>query len=154
MSKVADVVQEFLTPIIENLGYEVVEVSYEKKHDGNHLFVYIDKPEGYIDINDCEKVHLAIDGPLDELNPTNDNPYTLNVSSPGADRPIVTNKDYEKNIGEILEIKLYEAIEKKKLLVGTLIEFNDNIVVLENMQNKKIQIDRKLIAKATKYIDF
>ena len=154
MSKLAENVEEFLTPIVENLGYEIVEVEFAKKYNGDNLTVFIDKKDGFIDIDDCEKVHNAINDPLDELNPTGDKPYTLNVSSPGIDRPIVSDKDYNRNLGEVLEIKLYQAINKKKLLVGELISFDENKVAIETEKNGQIEIDRNLIAKATKYIDF
>ncbi len=154
MSKIAEEVENFLTPIVENLGYEIVEIEFAKKHNGDNLTVFIDKKDGFIDINDCEKVHNAIDAPLDELDPTMGKPYTLNVSSPGVDRPIVTDKDFNRNLLEMLEIKLFGSIEKKKVWVGKLLEFNETSVVIETMQNKKLEIDRKLIAKATKYIDF
>ena len=68
-------------------------------------------------LEDCEAVHTAIDEPLDELDPTMGKPYTLNVSSPGIDRPIVTYKDYSRVVGETLEVKLFQAIEKKKVLL-------------------------------------
>ena len=153
MSKISEKIEEFLTPIVEELGYEIVEVEFAKKYNGDNLTVFIDKPGGGININDCETVHNAIDEPLDELNPTNDKPYTLNVSSPGIDRPIVTDKDYNRNIGEVLEVKLFEAIQKKKLFVGTLIDFNAETVTLD-MDGKELEIERKKIAKATKYINF
>ena len=153
MSKISEKIEEFLTPIVEELGYEIVEVEFAKKYNGDNLTVFIDKPGGGININDCETVHNAIDEPLDELNPTNDKPYTLNVSSPGIDRPIVTDKDYNRNMGEVLEVKLFEAIQKKKLFVGTLIDFNSETVTLD-VDGKELEIERKKISKATKYINF
>ena len=107
------------------LGYEIVEVEFAKKYNGDNLTVFIDKKEGYIDITDCEKVHNAIDEPLDELDPTMGKPYTLNVSSPGIDRPIVTDKDYNRNLGEVLEVKLFQAIQKKKIFIGKLLSFDE-----------------------------
>lgn len=154
MSKISEEVEKFLSPIIEDLGYEIVEVEFAKKYNGDNLTVFIDKKDGFIDIDDCEKVHNAIDQPLDTLNPTCDKPYTLNVSSPGIDRPIVTNKDFNRNIGETLEVKLFQAINKKKILVGELISFDENKIVLSEQKLGNIEIDRKLISKATKYIDF
>lgn len=153
MSKISEKIEEFITPIVEELGYEIVEVEFAKKYNGDNLTVFIDKPGGGITINDCEAVHTAIDEPLDELNPTNDKPYTLNVSSPGIDRPIVTDKDYNRNKGEVLEVKLFEAIQKKKLFVGTLIDFNSETVTLD-VDGKTLEIERKKISKATKYINF
>ena len=154
MSKIAEEVENFLTPIVDKLGYEIVEVEFAKKHNGDNLTIFIDKKEGFINIDDCEKVHNAIDEPLDQLNPTGDKPYTLNVSSPGVDSPIVTDKDFNRNLGEVLEIKLYEAINKKKLIVGTLASFDQDKLIVETEKSGNVQIDRKLIAKATKYIDF
>jgi ribosome maturation factor RimP len=153
MSKISEKIEEFLTPIVNGLGYEIVEVEFAKKYNGDNLTVFIDKPGGGIDINDCETVHNAIDEPLDELNPTNDKPYTLNVSSPGIDRPIVSDKDFARNLGVELEVKLFESIQKKKLFVGTLVEFNAETIVLED-NGKTIELERKKIAKATKYINF
>ena len=152
MSKISEEVEKFLSPIVESLGYEIVEVEFAKKYNGDNLTIFIDKPEG-ITIEDCEKVHNAIDLPLDELNPTNDKPYTLNVSSPGIDRPIVTDKDYNRNIGAEIEVKLFQAILKKKTYVGTLLRFSNDEIVLD-VDGKEMTIDRKLISKATKYIDF
>ncbi len=153
MSKISEKIEEFLTPIVEDLGYEIVEVEFAKKYNGDNLTVFIDKPGGGININDCETVHNAIDEPLDELNPTNDKPYTLNVSSPGIDRPIVTDKDFNRNLGEVLEVKLFEAIQKKKLFVGTLVDFTAETATLD-IEGKTLEIERKKIAKATKYINF
>lgn len=152
MSKISESVENFLTPIVEDLGYEIVAVEFAKKYNGDNLTVVIDKHEGFIDINDCEKVHRAIDEPLDELDPTDGKPYTLNVSSPGVDRPIVTDKDYNRNLGEVLEVKLFQAIDKKKIFVGTLQSFNENEIQLL-VDNKVVKLERKLISKATKYIE-
>lgn len=154
MSKISEKVEEFITPIVDSLGLdiEVVEVEFAKKYNGDNLTVFIDKPGG-VTIEDCEKVHSAIDAPLDELNPTDDKPYTLNVSSPGIDRPIVTDKDFARNIGTELEIKLFEPLMKKKTINGTLIAFNNDSIILE-INNENFEIERKKISKATKFINF
>lgn len=152
MPKISESVEKFLTPIVEELGYEIVEVEFAKNFNGDNLTIFIDK-KGGIAIEDCEKVHNAIDAPLDELNPTNDKPYTLNVSSSGIDRPIVTDKDFSRNLGEMLEVKLFQAINKKKIFVGILIEFSTDEIKL-GIDNSEVVINRKLISKATKYIDF
>ncbi len=152
MSKIAEEVKEFITPIVEKLGYEIVDVEFAKKYNGDNLTVFIDK-DGGINIDDCEIVHNAINEPLDELNPTNDNSYILNVSSPGIDRPIVTDKDYKRNLNEIIEVKLYQAVNRKKNYVGELVKFDENMITLM-VDGKEIELDRKMISKATKYIDF
>lgn len=154
MSKISEKVEEFITPIVDSLGLniEIVDVEFTKKHNGDNLTVFIDKPGG-ITIEDCEKVHSAIDAPLDEFNPTDDKPYTLNVSSPGIDRPIVTDKDFARNVGEELEIKLFEPIMKKRTLTGTLVALNKDCIILE-INNENLEIDRNKISKATKFINF
>ena len=154
MSKISEKVEEFITPIVESLnqGIDIVEVEFAKKHNGDNLTVFIDKANG-VTIEDCEMVHNAIDDPLDELDPTEGKPYTLNVSSPGIDRPIVTDKDFARNIGEELELNLYEPVMKKKTLVGVLVAFNKDSVILE-INNENIEIERKKISKATKFINF
>ena len=152
MSKITEKVQEFLNPIVENLGYEIVDVEYEKKFDGYNLTVFIDGEKG-ISLDDCEKVHMAIDEPLDELDPTNGASYTLNVSSPGIDRPFKTNRDFERNLGQIVEVNLYAAIKKCKNFVGELIGFDEDFIEIKT-KKENIKLERKSIAKICKYIEF
>lgn len=154
MSKISEKVEEFIAPIVESLGrgIEVIEVEFAKKYNGDNLTIFIDKPGG-VNIEDCELVHNSVDEPLDELDPTAGKPYTLNVSSPGVDRPIVTDKDYARNIGVEIEIKLFEAINKKKMLVGTLVAFNEDSIIVE-INGENLEIERKKISKATKFINF
>ena len=128
-------------------------MTYEKKYDGMNLTIFIDK-KGGVNLEDCEKFHRAIDEPLDELDPTNGLSYTLNVSSPGLDREIKTDKDFGRNIGEVLEINLFKKIGLTKKFVGELLKFDENIIVIKDKKDKEIQIERNLISKATKYIEF
>ncbi len=143
--------QDLATPIATSLGLEIVEVAYEKKFDGMNLTIYIDK-KGGVTIDDCEKLHNALDEPLDELDPTEGKPYILNVSSPGLDRPIKTDKDFSRNLGEVLEVSTFTKIGTSKKHVGELIRFDKDKIVL--LVKKEIEIARSNISKATKYIDF
>jgi len=152
MSKISDKVYEFLNPIVEDLGYEIVDVEYVKKADGYNMTVYIDCANG-ISLDDCEKVHHAIDEPLDELDPTNGASYTLNVSSPGLDRPLKTDKDFSRNIGSMIELSLYAPIKKARNFVGELISFDENSLEIKT-KKENIKIERKNIAKVCKYIEF
>lgn len=152
MASVKEKVENLVLPIIEGFGLDLVEVAYEKKYDGMNLTIYIDK-KGGVDLNDCEKVHRAIDEPLDELDPTNGASYTLNVSSAGLDREIKTDKDFNRNIGEELEIKLYQKIGKSKEYVGILKSFDQEEITLDQ-NGEEIKLPRKVISKATKYIRF
>lgn len=152
MSKITDNVTQSIEPIVTSLGYEIVDVTYEKRFDGYNLTVFIDSKDG-ISLDDCEKVHVAIDAKLDELDPTNGESYILNVSSPGLDRPIKSNKDLERNVGVVLEASLYSATRKCKNYVGKLVAYNDTAITLETPKGD-IELDRTNIAKLCKYIEF
>ena len=142
--KVETICEEKINPIIEQLGYEVLEVEYAKKQDGMNLSFYIDGPNG-IFIEDCEKVHRAIEDVLDEVNPTDDAPYILNVCSPGIDRPIKTTRDFERNKNKEVEVKLFAPLNGKKLYKGELIDFNEETVTIIENKNT-LSFDRKKIA--------
>lgn len=149
---VAQEVKDFITPIVEGLGYILVDVEYAKKQNGMNLTVFIDSPQGIM-LDDCEKVHLAIDAPLDELDPTKGASYTLNVSSPGLDRPIKTDKQLSANIGKVLDVSTYTKVLGEKQFSGTLLGFTDDEVII-GLNDSTIALERKNIAKITKHIDF
>ena len=149
---ISEKVEEFLEPIILELGYELVEVEYAKKQNGMNLTVYIDSKQG-ITLSDCEKVHKTIDEPLDELDPTNNAPYTLNVSSCGLDRPLKNDKDYNRNIGEEIEISLYSKVNGKKSFVGKLEGFDETNLIISCDGVEQV-LERKNISKVTKFISF
>lgn len=152
MAKVVDLVNEKICPIIEEMGYEVVEVEYAKKVDGMNLCFYIDNPNG-VNIDDCEKVHKAIDSPLDELNPTEDVAYILSVSSCGLDRPIKTDKDLKRNLNKLVDVKLYAPLNKRKTFTGSLKTFNENEIVVDE-NGAEVVIPRKMIGNIALHLDF
>lgn len=155
MSKIADAVTELVKPIVEGLGMELVEVLFAKTKEGDALTVFIDK-EGGVSLNDCEAVHNAIDAPLDELDPTDGKPYTLNVSSPGLDRPFKTDRDFAKHIGFKVETSLFAPIAGVgKKFVATLAAYDPQggVVTLE-LDGKSVAIDRKDIAIIREHIEF
>lgn len=134
-SSVAENVEKIIKPIVESLGYELVEVDYSKQHFGMALTITIFSKNG-ITIEDCEKVSNAIDAPIDELNPTNDEPYTLNVSSPGLDRPIKTSDDARRNLGVDIDIKLFTPKNGKKLWSGKIVDYCDESLTIEDESGK------------------
>ena len=153
MANVKKQVEDCITPIVEGFGLELVEVAFEKKHDGMNLTIYIDK-KGGVTLEDCETVHRAIDEPLDQLDPTSGASYTLNVSSPGLDRELKTDKDFNRNIGEVLEVSLFKKLFTSKKYVGELLSFDEDKIILQDKKGKQVEIMRNLISKATKYIEF
>lgn len=155
MSKICDSVQQLIQPILDSMNIELVEVEFKKRgeNDGS-LTVYIDK-DGGVSLDDCEAVHNAIDAPLDELDPTSGKPYTLNVSSPGLDRPFKTLRDYRKHLGEEIEISLYKPVEGNKKFEAVLDDVDDGFTSVTVTLNKKtIQLNIKDIALARAVIKF
>ena len=152
MSKIADAAEQVVRPIVEANGMELVEVEFKKLYGTPTLTVYIDKP-GSVSLDDCELIHRAIDGPMDELDPTEGAPYNLNVSSPGLDRPLKTLNDYKRKLGEKVEVSLYAPVEGKKKYIAVLDEATEEEITLKEGE-KTIKIQLKQIAAAKPYIEF
>ena len=133
---VSKAVEGMAKPIIESMGYELVEVKYAKDFSGMALTLYVYSQQG-ITLEDCEKISRAIDEPLDNLNPTNDEPYSLNVSSLGLDRPIKTCDDARRNVGVEIEVKLYAPQNGKKIFKGILTEYTTESFTISNETETK-----------------
>lgn len=155
MSKVIDKVEELVTPILEELKLELVEVEYVKEGKSWFLRVYIDKETG-VDIEDCGIVSEKLSEKLDETDPIEQN-YYLEVSSPGAERPLKKDKDFQKAIGKHVYIKTYEPILNEKEFEGKLLEFDGTQVTLEvkiKTRVKLIVIPYEKVAKARLAVTF
>ena len=148
--KPVEEIKDFLTPIGNEVGVVVVEVEFKQGKEPA-LTVYSDRPEG-IDLDICEKFHRAIDVPLDELDPTFGQPYTLNCSSLGLDRPFKTIQDYERNIGQEVEVKLFAPIKGKKYYEGVMTDAKENNIVLTVDEKTVLSIEKSAIAKINKLI--
>lgn len=151
MGKVADSVFQLVEPIAESLGLTVLEVEYVKKFDGMNLTVIIDK-EGGVTINDCEALHRAIDAPLDELDPI-ETAYTLNVSSPGLDRPLKSDWDYKRNLGKKIKVKLYKPMDGKKVFDGVLTGYDADTFTLDTGKTQ-LTFVKKETAQVLPIIEF
>lgn len=147
--KPTEEILSFLLPVATEQEIEIVEVAFKQGKEPS-LTVFIDK-KGGVDLDACEKFHRAIDPLLDELDPTFGAPYTLNVSSPGLDRPLKTDRDFERHLGEKMEIKLFAPIQGKKYLEATLKGYDANVLYFENPERK---IERSKIAKINVAITF
>ena len=106
--------------------------------------IFIDNENG-ISLNDCDKVNDAITDMLDSANYIKDQ-YFLEISSPGIERNIRTDKHLQLNLNEEINVKLFKAIEKKKELEGILKKFDDETITLENENNDDIIIQRNNIS--------
>lgn len=149
--KITETVSRIIEPVIRDLGYELCEVEYKKEQGIMILYVFIDSPKGIL-LDDCEKVSRAIDPILDEHDPIPDS-YYLSVSSPGLDRPIKTDRDLERNVGELITIKLYAAINKKKEYTAKLVSY-DTVSVTVELDGNTFTILKKDIATIRPYIEF
>ena len=114
--------EALLQPMVDERGFELVDVEYVKEGSNWYLRAFIDKPGG-ISIDDIEPISRELSEKLDQEDFISD-AYILEVSSPGLGRPLKKDKDFVRSIGEEIEIHLYRAINKQKEFVGILKEFN------------------------------
>lgn len=106
-------IKEKIAPVVEGLGYELVEVKTSVQYGTDTVTVVIFK-EGDMGLDDCEKVHNAVDALFDEINPFGDKSYNLEVSSMGLDWPLKTDDDFRRRKGQELEISLFQKIDGNK----------------------------------------
>lgn len=136
-------VEDYAMPIIEENNYELVEIEFVKEGSNYYLRLYIDK-EGGFSINDCETVSRYLDKKLEE-DDFIEKAYILEVSSPGIDRVLKKDSEYEKYKGRMVDIKLYKPINKVKEFQGELMGLiDDKIVIKEN--EKEMSFERKDVA--------
>lgn len=149
MSKITEQVEVIVKPIMEDLNFELVDVEYVKEGRDHFLRISIDK-EGGVDLNDCtlasEKISEAMDAndPIPEM-------YYLDVASPGAERPIKKEQDFQNAITKPVFVSLYVPIEGEKEWLGILQEVNNETIVVQvkiKARAKDIEIPRDKIAKA------
>ncbi len=140
----------FLEGYASPMGIEIVDIEFSEKDKALTIFI---ETESGVDLDTCEAFHNAIMEPIDEFDPTYDQPYTLNVSSPGLDRPFKTPRDFERNVGKDVELRLYAPLKGKKFIEGTLVAFDDNTVTV-NSGKEEVKLPRNRIAKISKAIKF
>jgi ribosome maturation factor RimP len=155
MSKVTETVEELVTPIVDDLNLELVDIEYVKEGKEWFLRVFIDKEQG-VDIEECGLVSERLSEKLDELDPIPYN-YFLEVSSPGAERPLKKEKDYKSAIGKNVLIKTYEPIDGEKTFEGKLTQFDGETVTVEvrvKTRIKTISIPYEKVANARLAVTF
>ena len=132
--------------IAADMGYELVDAAIEKEPTGKYLRFYIDRPEG-ISLDDCEAYHKAVRQLADALD------YDfMEVSSPGIDRPLKKDRDFERALGTEVEIKLFKAIDGVKVITGTLAGLEDGDIVLDTPEGEK-RVARKAAALVKPIVD-
>lgn len=120
--------EKLITPIVEEQGFELVDIEYVKEGGTWYLRSYIDK-EGGITVDDCEVVSRAFNEKLDAEDFIED-AYIMEVSSPGLGRPLKKEKDFRRSIGKDIEIRTYRAVNRQKEFYGVLKSYDDDSVTL------------------------
>ena len=139
--------EKLVTPIIEERGFELVDLEYVKEGSNYYLRVYADK-EGGITINDCVDVSRSLNPLLDEYDKEFKDPYILEVSSPGLLRPLKKDKDFARNLGKMVEIKLFRPLEESKVkeFEAELKEYSEKTITVLTEEEEELVIDRSNLA--------
>lgn len=132
--------------IAEQMGYELVDVCMDKEPTGKYLRFYIDKEEG-VSLDDCEAFHKAVRTPADSV----DFDF-MEVSSPGIDRPLKKDRDFERNLGCEIEVKLFKPIDGTKVITGVLAGLEEGNIVIDTGEGRML-VPRKAAALVKPVVD-
>ena len=144
--------EELITPILDRMKFELVDVEYVKEGGTWYLRAYIDK-EGGITVNDCEAVAREMNEILDREDFVEDS-YVFEVSSPGLGRPLKKEKDYIRSMGEEVEIRTYRAINREKEFYGILSAYDENTVTIKTEDGTEMTFEKSDIALIRLAFDF
>ena len=136
--------ETMLRPVVEDMGYEIVDVEFVKEGPNWYLRVFVDK-EGGVSIDDCELISKALEKILDENDPI-EQAYFLEISSPGIDRPLKRKEDFIKFNGEVIDIKHYKPFEGSKEYTGRLKAYDDDGTVTIETEEKEVSFAKKDVA--------
>ncbi len=140
--------EEIAARIAVEQAVELVEVTLQKEQQGKTLCIYIDKPGG-VSLDDCERFHKAVQPLLEAV----DYDY-MEVSSPGVDRPIKTQRDFEKNRDALVEVRLFAPLDGTKLYQGNLTFMDENGITITLAQGGEKTFPRKAVALVKPVIVF
>ena len=156
MSSVVETVTDLVTPILQDHDFYLYDLEL-KEGKSWYLRVYIDK-DGGITLEDCALVSDELSEALDNVEPDPiPQAYFLEVSSPGAERPLKKEEDYQRAIDHYIHISLYQQINGQKVYEGTLTQLSDKEITLDYLdktRHRQITIDRQKIAQARLAIKF
>lgn len=152
MANIEEKIENRVSPIIKELGYDLYDVQYAKEGKDYFLRIFIEKENGEIDLDDCEKVNNAITDVLDEDDYIKEQ-YFLEVSSTGVEKMIRKEKHLQENVGNLITIKLFKPVDGEKEYVGKLKEFNNDTLTIE-LEESDVELERKNISLIKKYYDW
>jgi len=140
-------VEQLARQVADEMSLELVEVTLQKESRGKCLCVFVDK-EGGLTLNDCESYHRKLQPMLEEVD------YDImEVSSPGVDRPIKNQRDFEKNRGSQVEVKLFAPVNGAKLYQGALTAMDEKTVVITDAEGAELSFERKAVALIKPVLD-
>lgn len=145
--KIIETVEKILLPFLKEEGYSLYHLEFLKEGRDRFLRVYIDKTEGPMGTENCEIISKYLSSELDREDPIEGN-YYLEVSSPGLDRPLVTEEHFSRYNGEDIDLSLYKQIDGQKIITGTLVDADRENITIKLDGEEKI-FSRKDIAKAS-----
>lgn len=150
---VAQKVWEFAQPEVENFGLVLWDVIFEKVGTLYELTLYIDRADGPVSVDDCEKVSRAVDPLLDRYDPI-DVPYTFSVSSSGQPRVLRLPAHFAAFMGSPVEVKLYPGQEEQRVWQGVLAAYEDGAVTIMTVDEVEKRWESAQIAQVkTIYIE-
>lgn len=150
--RIDETVTELVAPVVSKSKFELVDVEFVKEGAGWYLRIYIDKPGG-ITIDDCQSISEEVSKILDDADPIHQS-YYLEVSSPGIDRPLKKDSEFERYKGNAVEVKLYEPIGGKKVFEGELQGLEGNNVVIRNESGDILRFERQKVSQVKRAIKF
>ncbi len=156
MSNIINEIEKLVTPIVEELNLELVDTEFVKEGRSWFLRIYVDKPQGGIDIEHCALVSERISEVLDAKDPIEQN-YFLEVSSPGAERPLKKESDFERAIGQYIHVKTYEPVNGLKEFEGFLTAYSEQGLEMDvriKTRKIKVHLTKEKIAFARLAINF
>ncbi len=132
-----------LKPVLDSGGYDLWDIEYTKEGADYYLRIYVDK-EGGIDIDDCVSISHQLEKKLDDMDFIQE-AYTLEVSSPGLTRPLRRDREFEKSIGRLVHVKLFQPIDGCKEFDGNLKAYDEKQIVIV-MNDEELIFERKNIS--------
>jgi ribosome maturation factor RimP len=154
-NQIYESVEKLVLPILEEENLELVDIEFEKEGKNWFLRVFIDSDSG-VDLDDCTKVSEQLSEMLDKKDPI-DQAYYLEVSSPGAERPLKKKKDVEKAVGNNIYVTTYAPVDGEKVFEGTLVSFEDEVLKVEVKVKTRLvtyEIPYSQVAKARLAVAF
>ncbi len=150
--RVVDIVEEIVSPFAKANAMELVDVEFVKEGPYRYLRVTIDKEDG-VSLDDCQLVSQHLNAKLDKLDPIEEQ-YFLEVTSPGVERTLKKDHDFERFKGREVQLKLYQPFEGQKVINGELVGLLDENIIVKNESMGQVEIPRSKVSLAKLVVEF